>query len=671
MSENTNSERELAKSPTLNRADTENSASELSPTFGGLRVAALESRRRDDLARLITRFGGVPHVSPSMREVRIEKNQAAIDFAYRVMTGEIGVVIFLTGVGFRHLLAAIEPHVDKQRFLNSLSDIVTIARGPKPVVAMREVGLQPTHRAPEPNTWRELLQVIDQHVPVANQTIGLQEYGVTNRSLIAGLEARGASVVNVKVYQWELPEDTEPLRENIQAICRGERDCILFTSANQAVNMLKLAEEMGCANNLRIALRSTVVASIGPTTTEMLQHLELPVDIEPEHSKMGHLVQTAAEKTARILKAKRFMGTSGDITVAPSMSGQENFRDSSFLRACYRLPTDVTPIWLMRQAGRYMAEYRAVREKHSFLELCKNPSLCAEVMVTAVEKLGVDAAIIFSDLLPILEPMGFDLEFAAGDGPVIHNPIRTGRDIDRVHALTDMSPLQFVADTVRMTRAALPPGIPVIGFAGSPFTLASYMIEGGGSKNYIHTKTLMLGDPSAWKVLMSKLVESISLYLNSQIAAGAQCVQLFDSWVGCLSPNDYRIHILPHMNRLLESISPSVPVINFATGNPMLTSLLRGDSRTVVGLDWRVPLDVGWDMAGSDRAVQGNMDPAILFAGLDAIKDAVHYVLSQAAGKPGHIFNLGHGILPGTPVDNVIALVDMVHEMTDRRGSNG
>jgi uroporphyrinogen decarboxylase len=166
---------------------------------------------------------------------------------------------------------------------------------------------------------------------------------------------------------------------------------------------------------------------------------------------------------------------------------------------------------------------------------------------------------------------------------------------------------------------------------------------------------------------MEKLVESISLYLNSQIAAGAQCVQLFDSWAGCLSPNDYRIHVLPHMARLLESISPTVPVINFATGNPMLTSLLRGDSRTVVGLDWRVPLDVGWDMAGSDRAVQGNMDPAILFAELDAIKDAVHYVLSQAAGKPGHIFNLGHGIMPGTPVDNVIALVDMVHEMTDRR----
>lgn len=193
------------------------------------------------------------------------------------------------------------------------------------------------------------------------------------------------------------------------------------------------------------------------------------------------------------------------------------------------------------------------------------------------------------------------------------------------------------------------------------------MIEGGGSRNYIHTKTLMYTDPVAWKVLMSKLVDSIALYLNSQIAAGAQCVQLFDSWAGCLSPNEYRTRILPHMHQLLDSIVPGVPVINFATGNPMLTSLLRGDSRTVVGLDWRVPLDVGWDMAGNDRAVQGNLDPIVLFADLETIRDQVHYVLSQASGRPGHIFNLGHGILPGTPVDNVIALVDMVHELSDRR----
>jgi uroporphyrinogen decarboxylase len=640
-------------------------ADENTPSFQGLRVAALESRRREEFSRLIERFGGVPFVSPSMREVPVDRNKEAVDFAYRIMTGEIGTVIFLTGVGFRHFIAAVEKHLDKQRLIDAMSDIITIARGPKPVAAMREVGMQPTYRAPEPNTWREVLQLIDQSVPVANMTVGLQEYGVTNHSLIAGLEARGAQVVNIRVYQWDFPEDIEPLQENIRAICRGERDCLLLTSAHQAVNMIRMASDLSCENELRAALDRLVVASIGPTTSEMLQHLNLPVDIEASPNKMGHLVQAAADKSHRILKAKRF-------TSHPTSSGKLDrlgaaLAQSPFMQACYRQPTSVTPVWLMRQAGRYMAEYRAVRDRVSFLDLVKNPTLCAEVMVTAVEKLGVDAAIIFSDLLPILEPMGFHLEFTQGDGPVIHNPIRQASEVDRVQALLQIDSLDFVPETVRQTRAALPAHIPVIGFSGSPFTLASYMIEGGSSRNYVHTKTLMYSEPSAWNVLMQKLVDSISLYLNSQIVAGAQVVQLFDSWAGCLSPNDYRIHVLPHMHRLLESIMPNVPVINFATGNPMLISCLRGDARTVVGLDWRVPLDVGWDMAGVDRAVQGNLDPTVLFSDVATIRENVQYILSQANGRVGHIFNLGHGILPGTPVENVIALVDMVHELSDRR----
>ena len=446
----------------------------------------------------------------------------------------------------------------------------------------------------------------------------------------------------------------------------------MFTSAHQVVNLLRFAEDLGCEQTLRASLDRLVVASIGPTTSEMLQHFNLPVDIEANPNKMGHLVQAAAEKSHRILKAKRFteQNPSGS---GSSTSNQKIDRmgpalsKSPFLQACYRQPSDVTPVWLMRQAGRYMAEYRAVREKVSFLELCKNPSLCAEVMVTAVEKLGVDAAIIFSDLLPILEPMGFHLEFTQGDGPVIHNPIRQAKEIDRVHVLESMESMSFVTSTVEHTRRALPERIPVIGFSGSPFTLASYMIEGGASRNFVHTKSLMLNDPVAWDVLMDKLVRSIALYLNSQIVAGAQVVQLFDSWAGCLSPDDYRNRILPHMQRLLESIIPNVPVINFATGNPMLLSCLRGDSRTVVGIDWRVSLDVGWDMVGPDRAVQGNLDPTVLFSGIETIREHVRRVLDQAGGRPGHIFNLGHGILPGTPVEHVVALVDMVHEMSDRR----
>ncbi len=605
-----------------------------------------------------------------MCEVPIADNREAVDFAYRVMTGEINIVLVLTGVGFKHLLTAIEKHIEVQRFIDALSDITTIARGPKPVAAMKEYGLQPTHRVPEPNTWREMLKLIDEQVPVSNQNVGVQEYGATNHSLVAGLEARGARVVSLRVYQWDLPQDIGPLEKNLRAIVAGERDLLLVTSAHQFVNLFRLADSLHCESELRSALDKMLVCSIGPTTSEMIQHLQIQVDVEPEHPKMGHLVQTAAEKANRILHAKRLglrtlsapnPGDSDPVEqlAHPSLNGP-------FMRACRRQTSSVTPIWLMRQAGRYMEEYRQVRQKVGFLELCKNPSLCAEVMVTAVQKLGVDAAIIFSDLLPILEPMGMDLEFAAGDGPVIHNPIRTIQDIDRVVPLESMEPLQFVADTVRLTRQSLPDTIPVIGFSGSPFTLASYMIEGGGSRSYAFTKSLMYTDEGAWHELMSRLSRSISLYLNEQILAGAQCVQLFDSWAGCLSPTDYERYLLPHMVTILESLIPQVPVINFATGNPMLTTLLRGDRRTVVGLDWRISLDVGWDMAGNDRAVQGNMDPLVLLGSRETIKREVKRILEEAQGRAGHIFNLGHGILPQTPVDNVIALVDMVHELSSR-----
>ena len=633
-------------------------------SFAGLRVAALESRRRDDMERLIAKFGGQPFVSPSMREVPIEANREAIDFAYRVMTGEINIVIFMTGVGLRHLLSAIERHVDRQRFIDSLSDVTTIVRGPKPAAVMRELGLTPTIKVPEPNTWRELLRTIDESVPITNQKIGLQEYGKTNSSLIAGLEARGAEVIRVRVYQWELPVDSAPLEENVRAMAAGERDVLLLTSAHQVANMLRVSADLGLEDQLRIAFKNMIIASIGPTTSEMLKQNDLPVDLEPEHPKMGHLVQESAARAAYLLAGRTVSAFVKDTTGKSVMDTQAAWYDGPFMRACRRESSSVTPIWLMRQAGRYMAEYRVIRDKISFLDLCKDPALCAEVMCTAVKRLGVDAAIIFSDLLPIIEPMGMNLEFAKGDGPVIHNPLRVAADVDRVHELTSMESLSFVTETVRLTRQELPPEIPVIGFAGAPFTLASYMIEGGGSRNYMYTKMLMYRDTGAWKVLMTKLSRSIARYLNAQITAGAQCVQLFDSWAGCLSVQDYTHYVYPYVKQIIDSIAPGVPVINFATGNPALLPLLRGDSRTVVGIDWRVPLDDAWKTVGYDRPVQGNLDPLALLADQETLREMASDVLNRASGRAGHIFNLGHGILQQTDVDQVIALVDMVHEMS-------
>ena len=260
-----------------------------------------------------------------------------------------------------------------------------------------------------------------------------------------------------------------------------------------------------------------------------------------------------------------------------------------------------------------MSEYRDVRAGQSFLDLCRNSSLCAEVMNTAVEKLNVDAAIIFSDILPILIPLGFDLDYFKGDGPKIANPVRCADDLTRVHPLDDASKMDFVYETVRQTRAMISNDIPIIGFSGSPFTLASYAIEGGSSKTYLHTKRMMLGDPASWQRLMETLTEAITIYLNHQIAAGAQCVQLFDSWAGCLSTSDYVRYVLPYMKQILSGITPGVPVINFATGNPELLPLLRGDRRTIVGVDWRIDLAAAWQRIGHDKVVQGNLDPTILF----------------------------------------------------------
>ena len=320
----------------------------------------------------------------------------------------------------------------------------------------------------------------------------------------------------------------------------------------------------------------------------------------------------------------------------------------------------------MRQAGRYMQEYREVRAKTSFLELCKTPSLAAEVTVTAAERLGVDAAIIFADILLILEPMGSELEFADGEGPVIHNPVRNANDVERLRELEDPNALEFVYEAIRQTRQALKPDIPLIGFCGAPFTLASYLIEGGGSKNYIRTKRLMYDDAGAWHAMMSLISRALAKYLNAQVEAGAQAVQLFDSWVGCLSPDDYREFVLPHTRSVIGNVTPGVPVIHFGTGTATLLELMRKAGGDVIGLDWRVQLDRGWERLGPDVAVMGNLDPVTLFSNKETLRTQARRILDEAGGRGGHIFNLGHGILPETPVENVITLVKMVHEMSAR-----
>ncbi|MDP7167649.1 MAG: uroporphyrinogen decarboxylase [Nitrospinota bacterium] len=334
--------------------------------------------------------------------------------------------------------------------------------------------------------------------------------------------------------------------------------------------------------------------------------------------------------------------------------------DAPFLKACRGEPADTTPVWLMRQAGRYMVEYREVRERTPFMDLCRDSDLAAEVTVTAVERIGADAAIIFSDILLILVPMGMDLTYGKGEGPVLGNPVRAASDVDRLEEAPPEA-LSFVYDAIRKTRSSLGPETPLIGFCGAPFTLASYVIEGGGSRNYAETKKLMYGDPGAWHALMSVIARSLVGYVRSQVDAGAQAIQIFDSWAGCLSPADYREYVFPHIRFLLDAISGPVPIIHFGTGTATLLDQQKKAGGDVIGLDWRVNLGESWDALGR-VAVQGNLDPCVLLADRETIRRRAGDILRQAGGRPGHIFNLGHGVLPMTPVDNVKYLVDLVHE---------
>lgn len=338
--------------------------------------------------------------------------------------------------------------------------------------------------------------------------------------------------------------------------------------------------------------------------------------------------------------------------------------NSRFVRACRCEPVDVTPIWLMRQAGRYMAEYRAVRKQHSILEICKTPEIAAEVTITAAEKLDVDAAIIFADLLLPLEVMGLPFRFEAGEGPVIERPLRTKKDVDAL-VTNRAAELGYVAESVSKVVKHFGDKLPVIGFCGAPFTLASYMIEGGGSRNYIHTKKLMYTDPAAWQQLMTKLVQVLAAYAAEQVTAGADALQIFDSWVGCLSVEDYREYVLPFATELVRALQKTkVPVIYFGTDTATLLPSMKETGAEVIGVDWRFPLDHAWSSLNFRGAVQGNLDPVLLFAGQKELHKRTETVLRQAGGRPGHIFNLGHGILPETPVDNVRALVEFVRELS-------
>ncbi len=341
--------------------------------------------------------------------------------------------------------------------------------------------------------------------------------------------------------------------------------------------------------------------------------------------------------------------------------------DDRFLRACRREPVDATPVWFMRQAGRYLPEYRAIRASASLLEICHRPELAAQVTLQPVERLGVDAAIVFADILLPFEPLGLGLSFQAGEGPVIARPIRSTHDVQRLRPLDPATDLGHVLETVRLVTRELAGRTPVIGFAGAPFTLASYAVEGGASRHFVETKRLMYRDPDTWHDLLGRFADLVGRYLAAQAAAGASAVQLFDSWAGCLAPHDYRRFVLPHSARAIElAAAGGAPVIHFGTGTATLLDLMAEAGGDVIGVDWRIPLDRAWALV-PDRAIQGNLDPTALLAPRRELRRQVDDVLARAGGRPGHIFNLGHGVLPHTDPDQARAVVDAVRERSAAR----
>jgi uroporphyrinogen decarboxylase len=345
-------------------------------------------------------------------------------------------------------------------------------------------------------------------------------------------------------------------------------------------------------------------------------------------------------------------------------------RYTLFSRAAHREPVERTPVWFMRQAGRILPEYRAIRERWSLLEICQRPEVCTEVTLQPINRLDVDAAILFCDIMVPLLGVGIDLDIVEGVGPVIQSPIRAAEDVTAIRDLVPEADLPYVLETIKLLKCELGDRLPLIGFAGAPFTLASYLIEGRPSREFVETKSMMYRAPHIWHALMDRLTNIVITFLKAQVASGADALQLFDSWVGCLSPQDYVTFVQPYTKRIFAALAPSnLPLIHFGTNTATLLDHMKADGASIIGVDWRIPLDEAWRRIGPQHGIQGNLDPVVLFAPPATIKQRISEVLSKAGNRPGHIFNLGHGLHPNTPLDNVIRAVEYVRELSSARAA--
>jgi len=616
------------------------------------------------MQRLIEKTGAKAIVVPALKEVPLSENPKAFEFFEKLEAGQIDYFILLTGVALRTLISVLETRFPKDRIVSVLSTKTKIVvRGPKPKSVCAMNGIPVAVTVPEPNTWREILDTLQAH-SLSGKKITVLEYGVSNTDFIDDLIRQGATVETLPVYQWALPDDVAPMEQLTDQIIAGQVDILLFTTQIQTDHLLQVVRRRNLELSFRRALQKVVIGSIGPVTSERLREHQFFPDFEASPNKLDDLVKITAEVGQDWVKKKRARVEKSWIKIESQKSKVKSLECASILKACRRESNSQIPVWLMRQAGRYMAEYHLSRRGLEFLDFCKRPELAAEATLYAVERLGVDAAIIFADILLIVEPLGLSLTYAKGEGPQMGPPVRSLAAVEALKPVNVQESLGYVMEAVRQVRSQMDSRIPLIGFCGAPFTVASYMIEGRSSKNFIPTKLLMHQDPKAWHLLLEKITTASIDYLNAQVEAGADLLQIFDSWVGQLSAAEYREFVMPHSKRLIAGVQDSqkhIPIIHFGTNTDHLLELMKEAGGDVIGVDTKTDI-VSASSRLSNVAIQGNLDPVLLFADRKTLLAEAKKILEAVGSRPGFIFNLGHGILPETPVDNVMALVDYVHE---------
>lgn len=630
--------------------------------FNQLKVVSFESRMALPSVKMIEKLGGIAISAPTLKEVPLEKVDHIFDIYEKIKNGKIDYLVFFTGVATRGFLKVLTQKFDKQEVINTLNQNTKIViRGPKPEAVCKMNQINIDFIAEAPNTWREIIDCLNSE-DLNQKQIAILEYGISNQDFINSLENLGSTIIKVPIYKWALPDDLEPLKKAILQIINHDIDLALFTSASQVDHLIQVARDIGKELELRKGFYQTAIFSIGPVASEKLRYHQLFADYEVEDHKLEVLINDMATYGQKILTEKRKRYDRSEIYVENNQVSSAHYQDSLFMRALRKEKVERPPIWLMRQAGRYMAEYQCSRRGKEFLEVCKNPELCTEITLTAVERLRLDAAIIFSDILPILEVMGINLHYAEGHGPVLRPTLELPSQVGKLKSPDIKNDLSFVFEAISLTRNQLNPNIPLLGFSGAPFTLASYLIEGGGSKNYINTKNFMRNNPSAWQDLMNLLSEAIIEYLKAQFQSGAQAVQLFDSWAGILPVNEYEKFVLPYSKKIIDEVSPIIPVIHFGSFTFDQLPLIKKAGGQAISLDWKLDFIKSWDLLGNDFAIQGNLDPTLLYSSPDYFIPLLNQFLEKVGDRRGFLFNLGHGILPKTPVDHVIQFIEAVKD---------